>query len=443
MGRETVLMPNTVRWLLPPVAFVCLEWSLLLKPATVLDSTPILWTTAAVNASLSLRMPHTRVHAFELGWHAALYAACVSSAPVENCSVHVDAASAVIGAARVTAKQLTWADMVAGLQLEDEERSVGQRILGFFSFVNIIWVVSIFGVLLTVGPFILYMVGEYIAQVLKALYTELLLPMHKLGVFELCAYALAFLLSAQSCRYPMQHASAAALVGLTGAMGFLPCWAYSTALWAKESRGREAEFMALTGALLALSLAPLALTHASSLIGFFAVAAVYAACGFVMGPFLGGFYVGFRSFDAVMRCLLVSASLIVTFAALSIIDSVGPCVAPFALGARLLGNVGYFLALLLCSSEWRSPSHGLGYGASNCLMLLSLVSATFLGSVFALPSYTNTAAAFFVLWIMEKELEARWGDAGIAVLFANFVALYFIAHHLHTHPEVITSIFEN
>ena len=266
--------------------------------------------------------------------------------------------------------------------------------------------------------------------------------MHQHGVFELAAYVLAFLFSAQSCRYPEQHAAAATLVGLTGAMGFLPCWLYSTHLWAGESSDKEAEFAALTGTLFALTLAPLALVHGSSLIGFFAVAAVYAACGFVMGPFFGGFYVGFRSFDAVTRCLVVSAVFIILFAALRITGALISTFAPFALGAQVLGNVGYFLALLLCCSEWRSRRVGLSYCASNGLMLASVTAAAFAGSVWALPSYTNTASTFFVLWVMEKELEAKWGPAGIAVLFANFVGLYIVAHHLHTHPEIITSIFD-
>ncbi|GMI36746.1 hypothetical protein TrCOL_g6276 [Triparma columacea] len=433
-----------MRWLLLPVAFVCLEWSLLLSPSIVLDSTPVIWTTSATNASLSLKLPHTRVQAFELGWHAAQYAACLRTTPNDGCVAHVDAANAAVGpASRMTAEQLTQVNLQAELQLEDEERSIGQRVLGFFSFVNIIWVISIFGGLLTVGPFLLYVFGEQIVKVLKALYTDLLVPMHKLGVFELCAYAFTFLLSAQSCRYPVQHASAAQLVGLTGALGVLPCWAYSTSLWAGPSKGNEEKFMSLTGALVALSLAPLSLLHSSSLMGFFTVAAVYVACGFAMGPCFGGFYVGFRSFDAVTRCLLVSACFVVTFATLSIIDVAGPFLAPFALGARVLGNVGYFLALLLYSSKWRGRRRAiLGYGASNGLMLVSLVSAMFVGSVFSLPSYTNTALTFFVLWIMEKQLEAKWGSAGIAVKFANFIALYGIAHHLNTHPEVITSIFD-
>ena len=78
--------------------------------------------------------------------------------------------------------------------------------------------------------------------------------------------------------------------------------------------------MALTGALLALSLAPLAIIHASSLVGFFAIASMYVACGFVVGPVFGGFYIGFRDSDAVMRCLLVSAGIVVTLAVLAAKD---------------------------------------------------------------------------------------------------------------------------
>lgn len=136
----------------------------------------------------------------------------------------------------------------------------------------------------------------------------------------------------------------------------------------------------------------------------------------------------------------MSAAFIGTFAALRITDALGARLAPFALGARVLGNIGYFLALLMLSSKWRR--NGKEYGITNALMLASLIAAAFVGSVFALPSYTNTASTFFVLWVMEKELEANWGSGAIAVLFVNFVALYFLAHHLHTHPESITSLFD-
>lgn len=335
-------MASTVRWLLLPIIFVCFQWSLLLSPSQVLHSTPTLWTTAAENASLALKLPYTRVQAFQLGWHAALYTSCLASAvPSKNCTTHVDAANAVLSpTSYLTPKQLTQSYLHTGLQLEDEDRSIGQHVIGFFNFVNLIWVVSILGALLTVVPFFLYIFGEQIAKILKTLYTNVLVPMHNLGMFELCTYVITCLLSAQSCRYPVQHASAAALVGLTGALGFVPCWTYSTALWAKNSQGKEQEFMALTGMLLALSLAPLAVVHASSLIGFFAVAAMYVACGFVMGPFFELFYIGFRDFDAVMRCLLVSAAIVVTFAALATKDLV--------VGLSLSKVVGALFFLFFC-----------------------------------------------------------------------------------------------
>lgn len=116
--------------------------------------------------------------------------------------------------------------------------------------------------------------------------------------------------------------------------------------------------------------------------------------------------------------------------------------APFGLGAVVLGNIGYYIALLLSSSKWRNERFGLSYMAANALMLASIVSGALVGSVYSMPACVNTAATFIVLWAMEKEMEIHWGAAGIAVLFANFVALYFVAHHLHTHPQIITSLFD-
>ena len=49
-----------------------------------------------------------------------------------------------------------------------------QRILGLFSFVNIIWIVSVFGALITVVPFFLYIFGEAIAKAARALYHALI-----------------------------------------------------------------------------------------------------------------------------------------------------------------------------------------------------------------------------------------------------------------------------
>ena len=54
----------------------------------------------------------------------------------------------------------------------------------------------------------------------------------------------------------------------------------------------------------------------------------------------------------------------------------------------------------------------------------------------------NTAATFFVLWLMEKQIEIDWGAAWLVVVFANCVALFFLAHYLHTHPALIPSLVD-
>lgn len=54
--------------------------------------------------------------------------------------------------------------------------------------------------------------------------------MHRVGVFEACGYALAFMISVQSYRYPESQAQAAMMVGITGGLAFMPLWGYSTFL---------------------------------------------------------------------------------------------------------------------------------------------------------------------------------------------------------------------
>mmetsp|Transcript_13071 Transcript_13071/g.35871 ORF Transcript_13071/g.35871 Transcript_13071/m.35871 type:complete len:228 (-) Transcript_13071:201-884(-) len=218
----------------------------------------------------------------------------------------------------------------------------------------------------------------------------------------------------------------------------IPCWAYSTALHVKTRDGNQAQFFMLSNALIAATLAPLAIAHDSRLIGFVAVLAVYGAMGFLFQAFGFGFLVGFDSRDALYRCLASSVLLVVLFTSLRIFGLSPRFMRPFATGAMCLGNVMYFLAMLIISSNFRRDAN---YKACNAIMLASLVLAVLVGSVFALPAMSNTACVFFVLWAMTKETEQKWGEFVIVVIFLNFVAMYYVAHYLNTHPELVTSMF--
>ena len=80
---------SMLRWLLLPTVFVFLQWSLLISPAAVLDLVPQLWETAPENASKALRLPLTRVQAFDLGVHAARYDECMRQNTSDTCTDHL------------------------------------------------------------------------------------------------------------------------------------------------------------------------------------------------------------------------------------------------------------------------------------------------------------------------------------------------------------------
>jgi len=302
--------------------------------------------------------------------------------------------------------------------------------------------VSIIGVLATVGPCLTVLCGPLLLRCAKWLHENVLRPLalrlHRWGLFEVVAYALAATFTAQGLRYPAGQADAGTMVALTGGLAFAPCWAYSTALHTSGS-GDKDKFLTLSYVLAALVFAPLAVTHDSRLAGFLAVLALYGALGFVLFAFGFGFVIGFDSKNAMLRSACTSLVLVAGFSLARLAGLDPAYLRPFATAAMILGNVVYFLALLIYSSRFGTCEAS--YAHRQCLMLVSLIIALLAGNVYSMASMTNTATTFLVLWLMEKELEVSWGPGpGMIVLFLNFVFLYFLAHYLHTHPEHVVSL---
>mmetsp|Transcript_41468 Transcript_41468/g.72829 ORF Transcript_41468/g.72829 Transcript_41468/m.72829 type:complete len:449 (-) Transcript_41468:92-1438(-) len=438
---------NIIRWLACPVAYILAHWCLLAYPEFVTTRYPALWKTGGKGVDEVLPPhPKTQLQAFELGHTLGIYEkiGCNTTAsrqPRECADLLQRAADVVKVSEPLTAAQM--ARMRQLLVELDAQKSIVDRVAGFFSFVNVIWMISIIGVLATIGPCIAYLVGPFLLRCMESLYRHVLRPvaifLHSWGVFEVAAYTLAFAFSAQGCRYSMAQAQPAMMVALTGGLAFMPCWMYSTGLHVTGSGSKDKFFMLSCG-LLVLELVPLALIHKSSLIGFLAVLALYGCLGFVFAAFGFGFLIGFDSRNAVLRCVLASVCLVLGFTSCRILGLDPAYIQPFALGAMCLGNNMYFLAMLILTSEWRCTTRE--YVWRQSAMIASLLLALFVGFVYVIPAMSNTATTFMVLWLMEKELEIRWGGFGIVIIFLNFVALYFAALYLHTHPEHIVAMFD-
>lgn len=438
------------RWLLSPVVFVVCQWLLFKSPQTFLRWCVPLWEVDSEAAgAIDLLPPHpkSKSQSFELGRHFEAYrrADCgEAGAEQQVCDDALRRAGEVLGTPLpLTSAQLGMLpQLIADL---DAQRSIVDRVLGFFSFVNVVWLISIVGVIATVGPAIGYLFGPMLLKLATVLLNNLLIPvvslLHRIGAFEVAAYTLAFHFCVQGRRYSAGQADAGIMVALTGGLAFAPCWFYSTSLNVQSSGGNEDKFLMLTYTLASLVFVPMAVAHDSRLLGFLAVMAIFGAMGFVFFAFGSGFAIGFDSKDSMLRSAGTSFILVASYCGLRFGGLNPAYLRPFSTAVMVCGNIVYFLALLIFSGRWRRCDTP--YYVRQGLMLGSLVTALFVGNVYSMQGMSNTASTFLVLWLMEKELEVKWGPgAGMLVLFLNFIFLYNVAHYLHTHPDYIVSIFE-
>jgi len=433
---------QTARWLLLPTLCVVGHWWLLLQPAALLRLTPQLWTPADAAIEDLVPLPQTKRQVFEFGWHAAKYSELcgVDRRDSAECKRILKGVAKLLGATR----PLTPSEFLELQQYMiefDRHPPFANRVLGFFSFVNIMWFVAILGIAATVGPVLLFVLGPVLTPLCGFLIVIVVHPvvslLHRSGALELAAYLMAMSFSVQGSRYPMSS-TAGMMVALTGALAVLPCWAYSTFLHTACSI-EKTKFMTLAYLVLAATTIPLAVIHASQLIGFLSVLAVYGALSFVFVAVDSGFLIGFDSKDCTHRCIAASVVLVACFLAMRVAGVNTFYLKPFALGGICLGNVLYFLALLILSSGLRVETGT--YIIRQLLMAFSLSVALLLGGVYAMPAMTSTASTFSLLWIMQKQLETHWERYCVFVLFVNFAALLCLSLWLHQHPKFFMAMF--
>ena len=435
------------------VVFIVFVWTLMLAPEPIKAVLPQLWQVPAADAvSVTLYRPADVLQAFDLGVASQQYGAlgCEGSPPSDACAAVLAAAGKAVG----SAGPLSHAQMVAARAVVTavaNERSLGDRIAGFFSLINILVTVGVIGVACTLLPCLYMVFGDFFKLAAEKVFEYVIQPAHKHGVLEALLYVLIALLATQASRYPAGGlVTTGASLGLLSGLGFAPAWIYSTTLHAREE-GKPEHFVVLSSALLCLVLVPLAIAHASTLIGFFAVLALYGGLGFFFASFLPGcFVIGFIDRSATLQCLKASAALVGVFTAARVSGlGLASYVAPFAEGAVVLGNVVGCLALLILSTRvgwgWRKhvewSAELAAYLLWNALLLLVMLASLVVGTVYAITPARNTALTFLVLWAMTKPMEFDWGEWWIVIAFLGCAALVYLGVLLSHHTSFLVAVF--
>lgn len=340
----------------------------------------------------------------------------------------------------------------------ENNKSITQRIMGFMSFINIIWLLSILGIILLTYPalsIILNPFAELIMRILTFLW-DCLNPLFELtirvilflwncrGLFEPIGYIICFLFLMEGARF---HKNTGLFISLTGLVGFSALMIYSDALHKKYGLHESTTDIKWKQTMYFLSLfltyCPTATLYSSPLLAWFTVISLYSMMGFGIVCHGLCWYIGWQEEHMMPRTTIASFILVILFSSLKYSLN-NEILNVFTTPVLVLGNVTYFLALLIMSSSFY---HGYGlhndYANMQIMMIFSLVAAIFFGNVFYNEPLLNTSITFLFLYIGEKISELKFWSLGnnvILLLFLMCVALYFTSLWLHTHPKFLINI---
>lgn len=181
--------------------------------------------------------------------------------------------------------------------------------------------------------------------------------LHRHGILEVAAYALALAASAQGCRCHPKDPDLGVRTSLVGGIAFAACWIFSALVHADtcgDSPGRWLllPMVAIGSHLHMAVLGCLAMVHDSHCIGFLAVLQAYIAIASSLGWLDDASESEAFGSAKLLHCTLASATLMAGVPLLAPRLPLGP----FAAGLSLFGHTAYLVAVLLMASKWYPSS---------------------------------------------------------------------------------------
>jgi hypothetical protein len=454
-----------VKWLKFAISLCIGIWLVFLYPSPILSTLPpLLSPITHINSTRYLTntlplCPQNMTEAFILGQlHQQIaHSLSSSSLPVEEGGAGV---SETVKALLQQAEVLTGRDagsvtiqmmnnLPDEIQRLEGHDSMITRVRGLFSFINLLWLFSIIGIAVSIGPsvyHVLYPLRDLIMRISDWVFHQIILPVvtrcHSYGIFEALCYTLVYLLIIQG--YRMGKEDMAMYVSFTGSVLSLPCVAYSTLLWGKRlvKRYEGVNTLRQLGSIwLLLCCFPCAVHFSSTLYAYSAVIASYSLLGSVV--FVGRLCIvlGFESKNSAILHSVASFLLLLLFVVFRVWGVADSFLRPFSSPISVIGGHMLFLSLMILSDD----SNGNEKEAlrSNILMFVILLLFLLLGFLNGLSSLTNVAIVYSILWSMQKYISFHcrsrfnvWPLVLILSLVVWRLSLFF-----HLNPHYITNLF--
>ena len=441
-------------WLTPSVAFIASVWTFVFNPKPMLAVFPAWFSRyQGLNDVIPLH-PKNLVEAFQLG--ALFQKVQVAGA---NVSEILGEVTRVVG--RTTPVLL---EQVMGLEQEIallvEDRGIISRMIGIFSFINIVWFVGILLIVVAAGPILCY-IGKPIRKILILFCKKMILFCEKIIVpflvaiqpmYPYLATALGLMFITEGSRYPTDaYSMSATMISITGlviaAFNYGLCTRLYAPLYLFYSNNEEV-LLQLFAALATAALVPVAVSTQSTLIGTAAVLAGTTVLGFSFVCYGCCYCFGFRN-DLILRTAYSCLSLNVLFTLAKAFNLQPLWIRPFAGPVAAVGGSVYFLALLCFSARyygWLDSRLDNSYLLRQVPMLVSLAAFYAVGTTYGIPAMVNVAHVYLVLYGCEKYADAAADlESGMMPWFYIMGAglgMYGTAMYMNRNPQLLLGLLQ-
>jgi len=470
-GANSVLNAAAfTRWMCGPLLWIYVCWCICFDPDRLpysADTWPRLFDLNGRRIVDVLPLhPTTMTQAFALGAvYRELVAADIGSVEERDLLIR---AQKVVGRTENVTRALV---MDLPRTLRDMEDDVGlvTRVIGFFTFVNCMWLLAIVGISVTVLPFVwiftkplrrilqdvLVLLWNSIVRVVKYVWSRIVRPtlirMHVWGVFEIIGWCVSILLVENATEASSSDVGFYVALSALFLAAFMA--AYATLLFGgrfvREMSPQRRHFCISTA--VAVFCTPICIRFESQLLGYVIVWAVYGVLGFSVACYGLCYVIGFRSESAIERVTVASGVLLFCIVSMRACNVQGSAWSALSSPCSVMGSLTLFLGLLIVSSRrynYESSRNGhskasVAYLWRNTLFVVLGTMALFLGQIFRISGMSNTVTVFLIMYAVEKWVEIHfdvfeWNP--ILFAFPFFCVLYKAALYLHQDPGFVVSL---
>jgi len=319
---------------------------------------------------------------------------------------------------------------------EENKKGLSSYMTNMFTFINFIWLISIIGILVSVGPFLTFIFYDIIVKfyriAMKLWYSVVshlwrpILYIFVLGIFS----------SACDDEFSLDIRVYTSFLaaGLLNLAVLFTLFQIVKVVQRKQDEIVLIDFISIFGFLIFL---PLSLITGSKLLGFITVIFLYTYLGFGVHSMWGGYSIGYRDENDLDRSCRASVILLL-IDMLSIATGIGlKYIEPFNSGLQSLGATAMYIALLIKYSKFNyysSPTSILNFK-------LSLLLGAVIGNIVPMIGLRNCSYVF--MYLCALDYIAFYGNQkdGIVAFFCCSLFLCIGCYILHLNPSVFASLY--